>query len=396
MGDGGPPAELAVAVGEIALVDHHVHPALATELSHGEFEELITESDRPVPPGMTRFDSQPGIAIRRWCCPVLGLPASAPAQDYIDRRRELGAATVTRRLLRAAGVSQLLIDTGYLRDGMLGLAAMAEAAAAGVAEVVRLESVAEQAIVAGDGSAAGFAERFRTALWERTTSACGVKSIAAYRFGLDLDPRPPAAAEVTSAAGGWRRQIDAAGPADGAGSPGAAGAARVTDPVLLRFLLWAGVDRGLPVQIHTGFGDPDVDLRRSDPLLLRGFCELTQERAVPLMLLHCYPYHRQAGYLAHAYPHVYVDVGLAINHVGARAPAVVAESLELAPFGQVLFSSDAWGPPELHYLGALLWRRATARVLGGWVESGDWALADAVRVAGLIGAQNARRVYRLS
>ena len=40
-------------------------------------------------------------------------------------------------------------------------------------------------------------------------------------------------------------------------------------------------------------------------------------------------------------------------------------------------------------------RRATARVLGGWVESGDWALADAVGVAELIGAQNARRVYRL-
>jgi len=386
MGDAGPPAELDAAVGAIALVDHHVHPALAAELSRGEFEELITESDRPVPPGTTRFDSQLGVAVRRWCGPVLGLPASAPAPAYLDRRRELGAAEVARRLLRAAGLAHLLIDTGYLRDGMLGLAAMAEAAGSGVAEVVRLESVAEQAIVAGDGSAAGFAERFRAALWERTTSACGVKSIAAYRFGLDLDPRPPAAAEVAGAAGGWRRQIDAAGPA---------GPIRVTDPVLLRLLLWAGVDRGLPVQIHTGFGDPDVDLRRSDPLLLRGFCELTQERAVPLMLLHCYPYHRQAGYLAHAYPHVYLDVGLAINHVGARAAAVVAESLELAPFGKVLFSSDAWGPPELHYLGALLWRRATAGVLGSWVESGDWAVADAIRVAEMIGARNARRVYRL-
>jgi uncharacterized protein len=383
MGDDGPPAELGAAVGTIALVDHHVHPALATELSHGELEELITESDRPAPPGVSRFDSQLGFAIRRWCGPVLGLPASAPAQTYADRRRELGAAEVTRRLLRAAGAAHLLIDTGYLRAGMLGLAAMAEAAAADAAEVVRLESVAEQAIVAGDGSAAGFAGRFRAALGERTTSACGVKSIAAYRFGLDFDPRPPAAAEVASAAGRWRRQIDSGG------------AVRVADPVLLRFLLWAGVDRGLPVQIHTGFGDPDVDLRRADPLLLRGFCELTQERAVPLMLLHCYPYHRQAGYLAHTYPHVYLDVGLAINHVGARAAAVVAESLELAPFGKILFSSDAWGAPELHYLGALLWRRATARVLGGWVESGDWPLADAIRVAEMIGARNAHRVYRL-
>ena len=62
---------------------------------------------------------------------------------------------------------------------------------------------------------------------------------------------------------------------------------------------------------------------------------------------------------------MYLDVGLALHYVGARAAAVVAESLELAPFGKVLFSSDAWGPAELHYLGALLWRRATAAVLGG-------------------------------
>jgi predicted TIM-barrel fold metal-dependent hydrolase len=376
--------DLGSAVGAIALVDHHVHPALATELSHGEFEELITESDRPVPPGTTRFDSQLGVAIRRWCAPVLGLPASVPAQVYTDHRKELGAAEVARRLLRASGIAHLLIDTGYLREGMLGLTAMADAAGASAEEVVRLEAVAEQAIVAGNGSAAGFAERFRAALWERTTFACGVKSIVAYRFGLDFDPRPPTAAEVASAAGTWRRQIDSSG------------VVRIADPVLLRFLLWAGVDRGLPVQIHTGFGDPDADLRRSDPLLLRGFLELTQERAVPMMLLHCYPYHRQAGYLAHTYPHAYLDVGLAINHVGARAAAVVAESLELAPFGKVLFSSDAWGPPELHYLGALLWRRAAAEVLGGWVESGDWAPTDAIRVAEMIGAQNARRVYRLS
>jgi len=73
----------------------------------------------------------------------------------------------------------------------------------------------------------------------------------------------------------------------------------------------------------------------------------------------------------------------------------VAESLELAPFSKVLFSSDAFGPAELHYLGARQWRRATAATLGAWVESGDWGGADAARVAGMIGADNARRVYRL-
>jgi predicted TIM-barrel fold metal-dependent hydrolase len=73
----------------------------------------------------------------------------------------------------------------------------------------------------------------------------------------------------------------------------------------------------------------------------------------------------------------------------------VAESLEVAPFGKVLFSSDAFGPPELHHLGALLWRRAMASVLGEWVTDGDWSQADAVRVAEMVGGGNARRVYGL-
>ena len=165
--------------------------------------------------------------------------------------------------------------------------------------------------------------------------------------------------------------------------------------MLLRHLLWTGLQLGLPLQLHTGFGDPDADLRRCDPLLLRGFLQAAEPAGVPVMLLHCYPYHRGAGFLAQAYPHVYLDVGLAINYAGARAAAVVAESLELAPFGKLLFSSDAWGPAELHYLGARLWRRATARVLGEWVADGDWSQADALRVAEMVGAGNARRVYRL-
>jgi predicted TIM-barrel fold metal-dependent hydrolase len=260
---------------------------------------------------------------------------------------------------------------------------MAAAAGAQVGEIVRLEHLAEQVATAGEATASGFAGRFAAALWDRTAGALGVKSIVAYRYGLDFDPDPPAPAAVTAAAGRWLGQIEGTG------------RARVTDPVLLRHLLWAGVERGLPVQVHTGFGDPDADLRRGDPLLLRGFLERTEARGVPIMLLHCYPYHRHAGALAQAYPHAYLDVGLALNYAGARAGAIVAESLELAPFAKVLFSSDAFGPAELHFLGALLWRRATAAALGDWVESGDWSPADAIRVAAMIGAGNARRVYRL-
>jgi hypothetical protein len=377
------PGLLEDEIGALALVDHHVHPALAAETGAAEFEQLITESDRPLPPGLTTFDSQVGLAIRRWCAPVLDAePFAAPA-DYLARRSALGPAEVTRRLLRATGTAHFLLDTGYVRPGLLDLPGMREAAGARADEVVRLESVAEQAVLDGDRSAAGFAGRFAAALARRAATAVGLKSIVGYRFGLDFDPEPPAADEVTRAAGGWLRHIEATG------------RVRVEDPVLLRHLLWTGLGLRLPLQLHTGFGDPDADLRRCDPLLLRGFLQHTEAAGVAVMLLHCYPYHRGAGYLAQVFPHVYLDVGLAINYAGARAAAVVAESLELAPVGKLLFSSDAWGPPELHYLGARLWRRATARVLGGWVADGDWSQADALRVTEMVGAGNARRVYRL-
>ena len=61
------------------------------------------------------------------------------------------------------------------------------------------------------------------------------------------------------------------------------------------------------------------------------------------MLLHNYPYHREAGYLAQVFPHVYADLGLATHNVGSRAPAVLAEALEMAPLRKFLFSSDAFG-----------------------------------------------------
>ena len=60
-----------------------------------------------------------------------------------------------------------------------------------------------------------------------------------------------------------------------------------------------------------------------------------------------------------------------------------------------MYSSDAWGPPELHYLGATLWRHGTARALGEFVRNGQWGAHDAVRVGTMIARTNALRVYGL-
>jgi predicted TIM-barrel fold metal-dependent hydrolase len=369
------PVDAAVAA--VRLVDHHVHGALRETPDRPTLEGLLTESDRPVPPWMTVFDSPLGLAIRRWCAPLLDLEPGVAAEEYVARRTALGEAEVTRRMLRHNGVEHYLVETGFA-EGVLGPAEMAAAADAGAGEIVRLESVFET--LAADVGAAAAVRTFPEVLAERAAAAAGLKSVVAYRFGFDFAPEPPTRAEAVAAAGAMLAE---------------GGPPRVADPTLLRFLLWSGVERGLPLQLHCGYGDPDLELHRCDPLLLTRFLRLVEPRGVAVLLLHCYPYHRQGGYLAQVFPHVYFDVGLAVNHTGLSSPAVVAESLELAPFAKILFSSDAYGPAELHYLGAHLWRRGLARVLGAWVDEGAASVDDAARIARMIGRENARRVYGL-
>jgi predicted TIM-barrel fold metal-dependent hydrolase len=370
------------AVDQLGLVDHHCHSVTGAELDRPGFEAYLTEAPDPAAAGGSTFDTQLGLAIRRWCAPVLDLDPHPEPEDYLARRAALGAAAANRLLLRAAGAVELLVDGGYQPAQPLAPDALATAATARVRPVLRLESVAEEVAAAGV-PAAGYAAAFAERLAAAAATAVAVKSIAAYRTGLDLDPARPGPAEVTAAAGRWLAA------ATGPGRP------RLADPVLTRHLLWAAVDLGLPLQLHTGFGDPDLRLHRADPALLSDFCAATAGSGTAIALLHCYPYHRQAAYLASVYPHVYLDVGLALNHVGARASAVLAETLELAPFGKLLYSSDAFGLAELYLLGALQFRRALSAVLGGWVVAGDLTGADADRYATMIGAGTARRLYRL-
>ncbi len=165
--------------------------------------------------------------------------------------------------------------------------------------------------------------------------------------------------------------------------------------MLLRHLIWTAIDIGMPLQFHVGFGDTDVRLHRSNPSLLHDFMLATEPIGTPIMLLHCYPFQREAGFLANIFSHVYMDLGAILNHVGARSTAVLAEALELTPFHKMLYSSDAFGLPELHYLGAIGFRRDYDRVTSGFVANLDWTSADARRVQHLIGFENAARVYQL-
>ena len=252
------------------------------------------------------------------------------------------SAEWTSALLRATGVEWLLVDEGFPpAEGVFGWSELGELAGCPARPVLRIEHTAELA----EGDAADHVR-------EETRSARGrgyaaLKTIAAYRGGLaELPPFVTAALEENEAGG---------------------------EP--------------LPVQVHAGFGDSDVLLPRADP----GFLKPVFERfdRTPFVLLHCWPFVREAGWLAHVYPNVFLDLSLTIPHV-SRPVEALREALELAPVSKLMYASDAVAP-ELSFLAARWWREALAEVLAEALPANE---AEAAGEAVLRG--NAVALYGLA
>ncbi|MEU1180242.1 amidohydrolase family protein [Streptomyces sp. NPDC005820] len=373
MGAGPVHEELAA----LESVDHHCHGVTTGALDRPGFESLLTEGEHWA--GLSSFDTPAGVAVRRHCAPLLDLDRHAPADAYLARRAELGPQEVNRRFLTAARTGVFCVDTGFAPLPLTTPAELARAGGGTALEIVRLESVAES-VAARGVDAGGYADAFRAAALDavRRPGVVGVKSVAAYRTGFDLDPARPSDVEVTRAARRWLAR-----------------GGRLDEPVLVRHLLWTAVDLGLPLQLHTGFGDHDIRLHRADPAHLTDWLHLIAG-TIPVLLLHCWPYQRQAAYLAAVFEQVYLDVGLTLHHVGpVRARTVLEEALEITPFRKLLYSSDAYGVSEFYALGALAFRRGLGDLLQDRVDADELSLPDALRLARWATADNARRVYRL-
>jgi uncharacterized protein len=277
---------------------------------------------------------------------VLGelLGCEATEEAVYERRRTSDPDEYAATLLRATGSEWLLVDEGFPPPGRgPDWRRMGELAGCAAAPVLRIETLGD------DGAARGLGlEDLRELVRSEVTAArdrgyVALKTIAAYRSGLDVTtPDRRSAAEAL--AGG-----------------GSTVAAKPLVDLLLLDALEANAEAPLPVQVHCGFGDPDLMLPSADPGLLKPLIE--RFATTPFVLLHCYPYVREAGWLAHVYANVFFDVSLTIPHV-SRPAEMVRQALELAPTSKLLYASDANRAPELYPLAATWWREALAEVLG--------------------------------
>jgi uncharacterized protein len=327
-------------------VDQHAHSILrAPPRDLDAFRGLFSESSDPGqwPHVATTIMYQRAVELL-----ALELGCEPREEAILERRRGSDPLRYGSELLRAAGAEALLLDEGYPPAAQaLSTAEMGTLAGCPAYPVLRLETleIDKRGLLSGQSLT-----RVATA---RAAGYVALKTVVAYRGGLDLEALEPA----TRA-----RLLDALEANHDSGDP-------------------------LPIQIHTGFGDPDLLLARADPSHLKPLFERFAETS--FVLLHCYPFVREAGWLASVYANVFFDLSLTIPHV-SRPAAVVAEAVELAPLSKLLYGSDAVRTPELYLLAARWWRAALAEVLGALLSE-----RAAERGAELILRENALALYRL-
>lgn len=233
----------------------------------------------------------------------------------------------------------LLIDTGFVpADALLDLTTTAALTKTTVYPIYRLETAAQDLMQ----QSATFTQWWQALVAEvkaaKANGYVGFKSIAAYRFGLKIVDVSPKQAEAAFLA--WKNS----------------GEVRLSDPQVISYLVWnlapLMIEQGMPLQFHVGYGDADTDMYQGNPLLLRQFLQKWALAGLKVVLLHCYPYHREAGYLASVFPNVYFDISL-IDPLGPSSiEQVLNEALELAPYTRFLFASDASTSPEMYGVAA--------------------------------------------
>lgn len=211
----------------------------------------------------------------------------------------------------------------------------------------------------------------------------GVKSIIAYRTGLDVSPLSRDADQGFKALDAIRRGL-------GGGSM-----KMLRDHLLCRSLELC-MEHDVPMQIHTGMGDFEVNLVYCRPAFLMDLLRFPTFRACDVILIHGgYPYSREAGYMTQALPRVYCDVSEGIPFAGHAARSIFSEVLELAPVSKVVYGSDGYALPEINYTSAKLGKQALGQVLDDLVADKFIGAGDVQEIAGMILAGTASQLYRI-
>jgi predicted TIM-barrel fold metal-dependent hydrolase len=390
-----------IDISALPVVDVHCHPFVNQgELTLGEFTDLASfpggSAEYMAEGGVPRDDSlvdelqrmrRDAIYFRYLVRQVAKFFDCAPNLDSVVGERNRAVADYpgyVKRLYADCYLTALVADFGYPKEPAVDKAQFIEDMPVEVVPIYRIEPLIAE-LLKEDIEWAEFRRRYDETLAHALEHGGyrGLKSVIAYRTGLDISPLSRAPDQGQQALDAIRR------------GTGGQATKKLRDHLLCRALEFC-LEANVPMQIHTGIGDHEVNLTECRPALLMDLLRFPAFRACRVLLVHSgYPYHAEAGYMASVLPRVYCDVSEGIPFAASAARRIFAETLEMAPLSKVVYGSDGFALPEINYVGATLAKSALAQTLQDLVDGDMLSQEEAQEAARLILAGNARRLYGL-
>ena len=381
---------------ENPVIDAHCHPFLPEKESR-PFEAYLTLSDLP-----QKHEDLTSTMLYRQVMRELGRLLRLKGETRIieerQRRIKSDPSSYINTLFDDAGIEALLVDSGYPFKEFTGyeidLGDFSEMIGREAHEIFRLE-VAVYGLLKGLVPFDDAAEDMRTQVREAVRGGVvALKSIVAYRTGLEYRAWDEGMAKRS-----WEEMT---GLVREGRKPGEVLAVRnERNKSIYDTFLMVGIEEAgrldVPIQIHTGMGDsPSMDLRLANPAQLYNLLQDERTRKAKLVLTHGgYPYVEEAAFLINAYPNVYLDFSETIPFTSVGTKSRFLSLLEMAPTTKIMYGSDGFNVPEIHWFAAIQTRRALAAVLGELTEHGECSEEEVLRIGGDFLADNARRLYRL-
>jgi hypothetical protein len=119
-------------------------------------------------------------------------------------------------------------------------------------------------------------------------------------------------------------------------------------------------------------------------------------RACTVVLVHTgYPYHREAGYMAHVLPRVYCDISEGVPFAGSGSAAILRELIEMAPLHKISYGSDAYSVPEGIFAAARIGKRIVGQVMAELVADEVLTESEAQEVGEMVLSGTTKRIYNL-
>lgn len=406
-------AALRHAIDTCPIIDNHAHNLLRADKQHVyPLISCVTEAH-----GDALKDTPHSLAHMRavkQLRELYGCDSTATWQDLLHKRAEILSADaneLNRRCL--AGIHTILIDDGIDDEHNVHSFAWHDQFTTGKTyRIVRIETLAANlmremyeegtlplsAIDQLDSSTIWpvFLQAFENALADeiKDEAVAGFKSVVCYRTGLDVTIGDEMAI-ATAGQSAFRKYLKSCARGQYRIQHKGLNDCLVISACRLLAANYKQTSIAKPIQFHTGLGDSDMSLLKSNPAHMQPL--IAAFPTVQFVILHSsYPYTREAGYLAAVYKNAFLDIGEIFPMVSIEGQvAAIKQAMELAPFSKLLWSTDGHHFPESYWLANKQFRHVLFRVFKDLLAEEVITIEEATRAIRDIMFENSNRIYYL-